>query len=415
MILKKTSTKTAGKVYVYRKWNVYHHTNRRWCYLNKDHLSIPKIRIVIEATQKIAQSNIVAAQNTKNCFSRFFHGNNEFSLEPGMGIEKPMYSGSAASGFAQTIDDVGDVVSEFWEYCIIDERLSKSVAKDYKNIARRFLNHSNGGISRDTLRSYLNSYLGKAPKTYNNQLDGLRAFICRFMRQPLLMQGFKKAHVDYYNREVQLPTKKQLQKAFSALKDDRERAIFLLYASSGLRRSELLKLTFEEVDFDLRCIRSRNNTRTKKAGITFYSEEAEIYLKRYLESRNDGRPRLIRIDSNTFAEMWKQASKAAGCYIRPQILRKWHSTALGEQGVPDRYVDIYQGRAPRSVLAKHYTGKALETLKRIYDGAEPRIKCNLGLEARTVWLASCLEQYANRLLLQLGIDLSIFEVSFEKV
>ena len=95
MILKKTSTKTAGKVYTYKKWNVYHHTNRKWCYLNRDHLSIPKIRMIIEATQKIAQNNIVAAQNTKNCFSRVFHGDNEFSLEPGMGIE-PMYSGSAA-------------------------------------------------------------------------------------------------------------------------------------------------------------------------------------------------------------------------------------------------------------------------------------------------------------------------------
>lgn len=67
----------------------------------------------------------------------------------------------------------------------------------------------------------------------------------------MLMQGFKKAHVDYYNREVQLPTKKQLWKAFGALKDDRERAIFLLCASSGLRRSELLKLTFDEVDFEM--------------------------------------------------------------------------------------------------------------------------------------------------------------------
>jgi len=94
MILKKTSTKTAGKVYAYKKWNVYHHTNRKWCYLNKEHLKIPEIRMIIEAAQKIAQNNSVATQNTKNRFSRVFHRNNEFSLEPGVGIE-PMYSGSA--------------------------------------------------------------------------------------------------------------------------------------------------------------------------------------------------------------------------------------------------------------------------------------------------------------------------------
>jgi intergrase/recombinase len=37
--------------------------------------------------------------------------------------------------------------------------------------------------------------------------------------------------------------------------------------------------------------------------------------------------------------------------------------------VPDRFVDVFQGRAPRNVLAKHYTGKGLERLKRIYSKA----------------------------------------------
>jgi hypothetical protein len=36
---------------------------------------------------------------------------------------------------------------------------------------------------------------------------------------------------------------------------------------------------------------------------------------------------------------------------------------MGELGVPDRYVDAFQGRAPRSVLANHYTGKGIDRLK----------------------------------------------------
>lgn len=43
---------------------------------------------------------------------------------------------------------------------------------------------------------------------------------------------------------------------------------------------------------------------------------------------------------------------------------------LGESQVPDRYVDIFQGRAPRTVLAKHYTGKGLTRLKHIYKKAD---------------------------------------------
>jgi len=67
--------------------------------------------------------------------------------------------------------------------------------------------------------------------------------------------------------------------------------------------------------------------------------------------------------------IWRKASEKAGVKIGPQILRKWHSTELGELGVPDRYVDIFQGRAPKSVIAEFYTGKELDRLKRIYEKA----------------------------------------------
>ena len=71
--------------------------------------------------------------------------------------------------------------------------------------------------------------------------------------------------------------------------------------------------------------------------------------------------------------MWSLASKAAKIKISPQILRVWFSMEMGEQGIPDRFVDIFQGRAPRSVLAKHYTAKGIERLKKIYDKADLRL------------------------------------------
>jgi hypothetical protein len=36
------------------------------------------------------------------------------------------------------ISDIDWVVSDFWEYSKVEERLSKKVSKDYKNVARRF-------------------------------------------------------------------------------------------------------------------------------------------------------------------------------------------------------------------------------------------------------------------------------------
>jgi len=265
--------------------------------------------------------------------------------------------------------DVDEVTSKFWEYCLVDERLTRRVAKDYKNTVKRFLKFSNGVVSHESVRAYLRSYLDRAPKTYNNQLCGLRAFICRFLKRPDIMEGIKKAHEpkDY---DPKVPSKKQLKRSFNALTDDRERAIFLFYATTGLRCREVLNLNrYEDIDFRLRVVKSKHDTRTKKAGVTFYNEECEEYLLKYLDGRKDVNERLFSIGWRPLLRIWDKASEAAGMRITPQVLRIWFSTEMGELGVPDRYVDIFQGRAPRSVLAKHYTGKGLERLKRIYDKA----------------------------------------------
>jgi len=265
------------------------------------------------------------------------------------------------------------VVPKFWEHCTIDERLEPRVAKDYRNTIARFLRFSDCVVSYESVRAYLRTYLDKAPKTYNNQLCGLRAFICRFLRQPELVEGLKKAHEpnDY---DPKVPSKTQLIKGFNALTDIRSKAIFLFYATTGLRCGEVLRLNrFGDIDFQLRGVRSKHDTRTKKAGVTFYNEECGEYLLEYLDSREDESEKVFSIGWRPFLRIWDNVSEAAGIKITPQVLRIWFSTEMGELGVPDRYVDIFQGRAPRSVLAKHYTGKGLETLKRIYDKANLKV------------------------------------------
>lgn len=126
-------------------------------------------------------------------------------------------------------------------------------------------------------------------------------------------------------------------------------------------------MTKDDIDFSLRSAKSKHNTRTKRAGITFYTKETEKFLREYLIIRQDHKEKLFRIDKNVFYRMWVEISKKAGIKITPQVLRKWQSTTLGENGSPDRYVDIFHGRAPRTVLAKFYTGKELLRLKAVYD------------------------------------------------
>jgi intergrase/recombinase len=51
----------------------------------------------------------------------------------------------------------------------------------------------------------------------------------------------------------------------------------------------------------------------------------------------------------------------------------WFSIEMNELGVPDRFVDIFQIRDPRTILAKHYVGKGLQQLKRIYEKANLKV------------------------------------------
>jgi integrase len=114
-------------------------------------------------------------------------------------------------------------------------------------------------------------------------------------------------------------------------------------------------------------------TRKKRSGITFYNEETALWLEKCLSERKDNSEKLFVISDRAWRRIWIRASKGAGVTITSKILRAWFSTEMGEIGVPDRFVDVFQGRAPRSVLAKHYTGKGLKTLKRIYEKANLKI------------------------------------------
>jgi integrase len=153
----------------------------------------------------------------------------------------------------------------------------------------------------------------------------------------------------------------------------RARAIYLFIATTGLRKGEILNLSKSQVNLKNHLVIPMHFTRKKRNGITFYNEETATSLNQYLSERKDSSEKLFPISERSWREIWKDASKSADVKITAKILRAWFSVEMGEQGVPDRFVDMFQGRAARSALAKHYTGKGLEMLKRIYDKAKLKV------------------------------------------
>lgn len=262
-----------------------------------------------------------------------------------------------------------EILDEFKDFLTVNLRLAPTTTQTNMQIVRRFLEHAGYVISYETIAKYLKLYVNNPPKTYNRQIVVLRHFIRDFLGYPELIASFKVAPVDEVPK-IDVPSKAEVRKGFEAQESTRAKTIYLFTATTGLRKGEILGLTKDKVDFKLRAVVPQHFTKKKRSGVTFYNEEAEKWLTKYHQERNgDNDPRVFVISDREWRKIWRRASEASGTKITAQVLRAWFSTEMGELGVPDRYVDVFQGRAPRSVLAKHYTGKGLERLKRIYDKA----------------------------------------------
>lgn len=208
---------------------------------------------------------------------------------------------------------------------------------------------------------------GKSSSTYKNCLSAFKFYFRDFLGLGWIVKSFK-----FPAKELKIsrvPSKEEIQKFYNALEDTRDKAMFMLYATSGLRRNELLILKKEDIDFSKRMIIPRKNSKTKKTWVTFYNEEAEKVLLIYFETRNDINPKMFPISRATFKAHWKIAKEKTGIHITPKRLREWFCCEMARMGVQDRYVDAFCGRVPRSVLARHYTDYSPERLKEIYDQA----------------------------------------------
>jgi integrase len=268
-------------------------------------------------------------------------------------------------------DDGDGLLLRFYDFCRVDLRLADNTAKEYRRHMRRFLETGKkpaGSATAEDVREFLKPLTNGSANTYGNALKPLKVFFRDFMKMPEAVETFKfrKAPLT----PVTVPSKEQLRKFYQALRTPIARALFLMYAATGLRKMELLSLRKDDVDWDKRMIVPRSHSgETKRSWATFFNEEAEQALKQYLATRKDDSPKLFRVSPHTFIDIWKYAAQDSSVAVTPQVLREWFCDEMGRLGTPDRYVDAFCGRVPGSVLAKRYSDYAPEKLKQIYDKA----------------------------------------------
>jgi integrase len=267
------------------------------------------------------------------------------------------------------------LLADLREFLEVDLQRKKLTVQGHVRQIKRFLREVKvplEDVSARDVRSYLSQFNAVSPNTYKNVLSALKVFFRDFLDRPEVVVSFK---FPYYEQGFKkIPSKPDLQKFYSALEDLRCKCYFLLYATSALRRREAMALLKENIDLKRRMIiPGVKNTRTKRRLFSFFNEETETVLSEYLASRKDDNPKLLPISEKTFRKIWKRAYEKTGILIAPQLLRDWFCNEMGELSVPDRYIDAFCGRVPRSILARHYTDYSPEKLKRIYDKADLKV------------------------------------------
>ena len=277
---------------------------------------------------------------------------------------EPRISGSAG----QLFEDRQSLVDSFYRFCRGQLSLRHSTSETHAYLVGKFLREVEGPVNAEVVSEYLLG-IGE-PGTRKNYLSAFKRFFRDFLKLNIV-DDFKQPTPN--ENPTPCPSDEDVRIVYENLEYDRDRLTYLIAATSGLRRGEILSLLRKNINFKLRSIIPHKNTKTKRTGITFYNGEVEPLLRKFLTETDDPETRLFHNGEGAIRKQLLKAWERAGVKVTLQMLRVWFCNMMGELGVQDRYIDIFCGRAPKSVLAKHYTSREIRKLKRIYDKAGLRV------------------------------------------
>jgi len=262
-------------------------------------------------------------------------------------------------------------LKDFERFLRIDQLRKPETVHGRVNYLRAFFKRVGKGpnnITRDDIRDALD---GISVHKRDHILKALRLFYGKFLGQSALLDGIRFGNPEI--RPLTAPRKDQIRQFYETIDDPEERTIFLLAASSGLRRHEIVELRLKDLDFEKRMIIPDYESATKRMWVTFYNSEADADLKDWLKNRNKRSDRLFPMARAKESRLFRAAMDKTGLHITLKTLRVWFCCEMARMGVQDRYVDAFCGRVPKSILSRHYTDYSPDRLREIYDRAGLRV------------------------------------------
>jgi integrase len=143
-----------------------------------------------------------------------------------------------------------ELLTRFREFLKVDLRRADKTAYEHTYYLKKFLNELTKPVESATVedvREYLKSLKAVSSAQYKNILMALKVFFRDFLKAPEVVGSFKFPHQVF--KPKQILSKEQLVQFYRCLETAKEKALFLLYTTTGLRRDEILSLKPEDIDF----------------------------------------------------------------------------------------------------------------------------------------------------------------------
>jgi integrase len=279
------------------------------------------------------------------------------------------HSSELTNSNGESLTDTDEILRKYENYAkTVLDRSERTVNQHLRYIERllRRAERPPAEILKGDIIDYIESEKPMSSSKKDNILSALRVFFREFVGSNVA------SHFEMPTQSptpTRVPTKNELQTFYNTIENPKYRVIFLMYATSGLRSSELLELTIGDIDEEMQMLLPRKESDVKKTWVSFYNKEAKYAYEEFKPRRDPDDTRLFQAAKPTVNTIFRRLSKKSDVKITPQILRRWFASEMSSLGVDSSYVDAFCGRTPSSVLEKHYLDYSPRKLKQIYDGA----------------------------------------------
>jgi len=164
-------------------------------------------------------------------------------------------------------------------------------------------------------------------------------------------------------------TEEEVKKLFSIIKNKTHLAIFNLLYFTGMRLSESLNLTWEDVDFEEGFIRVRSSKdfHTKNYKERFIPVHQKLYEHLY-HLKSVSHKKVVPLKYRYIQQLFEKYSQKAGVKATPHLLRHSIATAMASKGVSLQAIKEILGHSDYSTtliyakMTNDYKRKALEVV-----------------------------------------------------